>query len=366
MFARVFPLKGLLVVSVFVPLSIMGGLAFTAYAYHQEELDRFRQEVALVSGQNADLEEMILTLNDAKQGLEAQNADLSTSLSTAEEGRLRFTDVVEDLEAQNADLSTSLSTAEDARAAAVESAADLDAERLKLAGVVQDLQAENDLVVLTVGDMESLREQVSDLETDIRELEDERRALLPQSHTTEVACTGSMEPTLTCLDSVTVLKNVKAKDIVVGSLLVFDEGGQGGDRVLHRVVDRKIENGIYLYRTQGDANPKPDDYWVSRSWVFGYVIEINRGTHPEKATLRARVNKAREEFYRTQAAYYRKAIEICGSVEVASTNCPTSALGAISLMQSYAAHSRAYCEYESALNEARILRPGEPQRLVVC
>ena len=158
MFARVFPLKGLLVVSVFVPLSIMGGLAFTAYAYHQEELDRFRQEVALVSGQNADLEEMILTLNDAKQGLEAQNADLSTSLSTAEEGRLRFTDVVEDLEAQNADLSTSLSTAEegrlrftdvvqdleaqnadlslslstaaDARAAAVESAVDLDAERL--------------------------------------------------------------------------------------------------------------------------------------------------------------------------------------------------------------------------------------------
>ena len=104
-----------------------------------------------------------------------------------------------------------------------------------------------------------------------------------------------MEPTLTCLDSVTILKNVKANDIVVGALLVFDEGGPAGNRVLHRVVDRKIENGVYLYRTQGDANPEPDDYWVARSWVFGYVIEIHRDTHPEKAELRTRVNKAREE-----------------------------------------------------------------------
>ena len=373
----------------------LGVLTFTAITSQQREVDVLKQQVAIAGAQNTELQETNLSLRAAMQDLEFQNEGLYTALSTteaardraiasweaSEEERLRLgTDLstseaardraiasweaseeerlrlsaeedllkktAQVLESQNEELNAILSATEAARVLLVESFAASEEERLRLS-------AENDSIKQTVGDIATLQEQVRRLKEALAELVEARRALQIRSHTTGLACTGSMEPTFSCLDSVTVLENFLPEDIVVGSIVIFEkDGAPENGRIMHRVVDRKLENGVYFYRTQGDANPEPDGYWVHQDWVIGYVTEIHRGTHPENAELRIMVNEARDAFESAREVYREKVIEFCGSIEAVAV-CLTSAAEHAVLSGLYADHIDAYCQHIEVLNLAK-------------
>lgn len=67
------------------------------------------------------------------------------------------------------------------------------------------------------------------------------------------------------------------KNIHQGDVIVFDNPSENGERIVHRVIDVKIdEEGAYYFRTKGDnpsTNKNPDRWeWVSADKVHGVVI----------------------------------------------------------------------------------------------
>ena len=130
------------------------------------------------------------------------------------------------------------------------------------------------------------------------QLEEMRRPLILKSDRNGFACTGSMEPKLTCLDEATYVTNPRPEEITVGSTIYFnpscwpEEDDTDSPGIVHRVMDVKIENGVYSYWPKGDANEKPDGCWVPFDHVRGYIVEIHKGVRPQNAALRNSVNEA--------------------------------------------------------------------------
>ena len=100
------------------------------------------------------------------------------------------------------------------------------------------VRADLDEIMDTYGNIDLLNEEVASLETEIAELEAEREPLILETHRSGFACTGSMEPKLTCLDEATWLGNFHPSDIVVGTTISFkptEECNLESERVAHRV-----------------------------------------------------------------------------------------------------------------------------------
>jgi signal peptidase I len=61
-----------------------------------------------------------------------------------------------------------------------------------------------------------------------------------------------------------------------GDIIVFDAHGvwlnPPDEPIVHRVVDKKFEDGIWQFRTKGDANSIIDPGWVPENKIFGVVI----------------------------------------------------------------------------------------------
>ena len=160
------------------------------------------------------------------------------------------------------------------------------------------------------GTVQDLRLQETSLLDEIAGLEEQRRPLILGFGSTSrrgFACTGSMEPTITCLDEATWVRHVRPEDITVGATITYDpdcseEHGDGIGRA-HRVVDIKFEDGQHWYWPQGDANEEPDGCWVPAGNIRGYIIEIHRNAVPENAPLRDIVNAARADYEAAANAY---------------------------------------------------------------
>jgi signal peptidase len=69
-----------------------------------------------------------------------------------------------------------------------------------------------------------------------------------------VIMTGSMEPTIP-VGSIVTIKKVNPEYVKVGDIITFKAGES---TVMHRVIDKIVENGSYYFRTKGDANEVPD------------------------------------------------------------------------------------------------------------
>ena len=80
-----------------------------------------------------------------------------------------------------------------------------------------------------------------------------------------------------------IVKGIPAADIrngtvedMNGDIIVFDAHGvwldPPAEPIVHRVIDKKFEDGIWQFRTKGDANPSPDMGWVPESNIYGVVI----------------------------------------------------------------------------------------------
>ena len=188
------------------------------------------------------------------------------------------------------------------------------------------LEGQHQRLQMTAGTIGELETKTRDLQAEIAELEDRRRPLvlaLDTSARSGFLCTGSMEPTITCLDEATWLRDFRPEDIAIGATIAFkpncwedDEDARGA---AHRVMDIRVEEGIHYYWPRGDGAREPDGCWVPHTNVRGYIIEIHKDVRPANAELRERVNAAKATYYtaRTaldaaQAAYLDLVESYCG------------------------------------------------------
>jgi hypothetical protein len=157
-------------------------------------------------------------------------------------------------------------------------------------------------------------------------LDKERRALIPRFEvTSNIACTGSMDPTITCLDTITVLTNPMTQDIEKGVIISYrpyqskvpqprycvsvpvvgqhwptshecaDQTTDIGcyisnayspsDYILHRVIDTRMDGDEKQFRTQGDNNPTDDGCWVPFDLVKEIVISVEKGSDVDGIAL---------------------------------------------------------------------------------
>ena len=118
-----------------------------------------------------------------------------------------------------------------------------------------------------------------------------------------------MDPALTCLDKATWLKDFNAEDIVVGATIGFNpncwEDEPDDLFTAHRVMDIKIENGVYYFWPKGDANPEDDGCWVHQDNVSRYLVGVEKNAVPENAYLQSQVRAASE-------AYEKLLLRYCG------------------------------------------------------
>ncbi|MFC7069702.1 signal peptidase I [Halobaculum lipolyticum] len=83
-----------------------------------------------------------------------------------------------------------------------------------------------------------------------------------------VVLTGSMRPAIAPGDVVFV-SATPAAAIGVGDVITFDRGGEVP--TTHRVIEVVEEDGVVMFRTQGDANEDPDAGIVTEPNVIGVV-----------------------------------------------------------------------------------------------
>lgn len=174
----------------------------------------------------------------------------------------------------------------------------------------QDLMIERGKLAtwFEITDVDSRLYDVAQLESEIVSLKEQRSALVPKRRTAPLACTGSMEPAISCKDVVTVITNPTPEDIVVGAVVTYwtessepmlykfkgldflptcyswscpdtslgCRGELSNSLIMHRVIATRTFSGEKHYRMQGDANYTHDGCWVPFKNIIEYVVEINK------------------------------------------------------------------------------------------
>ena len=189
---------------------------------------------------------------------------------------------------------------------------------------LQSVEQRRDDVQAEISRLESQISELEDrivlLKADILLLKAARAPLSLNSWIVDFSCTGSMEPKITCLDTATMLRNFRPEDIRVGTVISFKPTTSCGiksEGVLHRVVNIKIQNGIYYFWPKGDNSPKADGCWIPESNVAGYIIKLHKNTLPQNSQLRDRVNDAEAKMERAHHAYRSKYEQYCGILSFA-------------------------------------------------
>ena len=160
----------------------------------------------------------------------------------------------------------------------------------------------------------ALQTAQSSLRQEIARLEALRRPLVLGAGSTTrdwFACTGSMEPRITCLDEATWLTDFNPADIVVGATIAYSPAcDRAAVGIAHRVINITVRNGAHYFWTKGDAESKADGCWVHERDVRGYIIRIHRNVNMENAYLRNQVNGWKAEVLRLAAIYDSGALHL--------------------------------------------------------
>ncbi len=143
-----------------------------------------------------------------------------------------------------------------------------------------------------------------------------------------LACTGSMEPALTCLDLVAWDVPDKPERLGVGTVISYGPGcWEDADGFSHRVIDVKVEDGVQYYWTKGDASLEDDGCWVPHEHVEAYVVAVYMDVYRENAWLRDKVNGSEaamdvllDSWWDLDAVYGEALERYCG-VGVAEGDC---------------------------------------------
>ena len=80
--------------------------------------------------------------------------------------------------------------------------------------------------------------------------------------------TGSMEKEI-CVGDVAIIQKCKGDDVNVGDIIEYQMEGY---TVIHRIIEKKQENGEFHFVTKGDNNISPDNEIVRENQLIGKVI----------------------------------------------------------------------------------------------
>ena len=243
-----------------------------------EDNAELRESLTTLGEDNAELRESLTTL-------EEDNAELQTSLTTLEGDSATQRMTIEAIEEELNTLRTTYKAVEE--------------EKIRIEIHASTIESDRERLKAELAQLEALNGTLQELEDQIRELSQRREALIlapGDTSRTGFACTGSMEPKITCLDEATWLHDFDPKDIVVGTTISFDPGCGGseptGVGISHRVMNIKFENGSFYFWPRGDNNLTDDGCWIHESRVRSYLIEIHKNVRPQNAELRRNVNAA--------------------------------------------------------------------------
>ena len=246
---------------------------------------------ATLAQTETELTETQADLKETADTLEATQGTLTSTKATLMETQESLAETEDSLEAQTA-LNVRLGKEN----------SNLQADKAGLEDSLETLTDRYDDLVARVGTKNQLNDDIDDLRSEIRRLEEQRRPLVLSPGDTGrggFLCTGSMEPVITCLDEATWLTDFRPEDIVVGTTIAFSPACWGDQRgVAHRVIDIEVRNGTYYYWPKGDNNRAPDGCWVPETNVRRYITQIHRDVRPENAELRQKVNSAVSEYRR--------------------------------------------------------------------
>ena len=341
----------------------------------QAERDGLEETVESLQAKRNVLDATVESLRAERDGLEAtvgslrvERNGLEATVETLQTERDGLKATVASLQAERDGLETTVESVQAERDGLEASYAVLSDENSGLKATLQTLEEDKRSLETQVEQFKLAHESVTKLEERaeglravIAGLEEDRKALQVKSIEMFPTCTGSMEPKITCLDTVVVLQNFLPEDIAVDTVISYYPPGQtaadGGSPVLHRVIDIKTEDDVHYFWPKGDALDAPDGVWVAEGNVLGYVIELRQGKRPENSALRERVNGARERYIATRGKmleardrYDDTAIRHCGSVAAVSS-CSTSQGNLTELRAAYDAFSQAWGQYLNAVCE---------------
>ena len=122
------------------------------------------------------------------------------------------------------------------------------------------------------------------------------------------ACTGSMNPYITCLDTGIGDSDFRPEDIRIGVVVGVDLSQDGcaisGSRVLHRVSSLRGSGTSLEVRTKGDANASDDGCWLPYSRIRYILVEVHKGANdsPENKETRESVQAAKSRLDRAERA----------------------------------------------------------------
>ena len=174
-----------------------------------------------------------------------------------------------------------------------------------------------------------------------------------------------MEPTLTCLDTMTWITEFDPSVIVEGSIISFNPGcsetlAEKDDiGTAHRVIDIRVENNIYHFWPRGDGNEKDDGCWIPHGNVGAYAVDFFPNSRPENAGLRLAVLSARDA-YREARDYYHEIFTLyCGYSPDEGRDCYLSGSQFVETTGLWRARNAAFNAYDCWLDVALASeRPG--------
>lgn len=268
----------------------------------KQTLEDTTEELALTSTQLADTSH---ELDSTAAALEETTRDLETT--------------TENLNSTTATLDITTTELEDANA-------ELDSMKQELAFTTDELTSTTAQLDTVTQDLSALRSRVGNLETvetRLTELEamiEQRTPLIPDTHVGGFACTGSMEPTITCMDTALWLDNYDPNDIVVGAVISFNPDQscnlRGSGRTAHRVIE--IRSAPLAFKTKGDANDEDDECWIAPGQVNGYITAIYKGTVLENAVLMLTVGTSKVVYREAEQEYEAYVARYCPNYECSS------------------------------------------------
>ena len=92
---------------------------------------------------------------------------------------------------------------------------------------------------------------------------------IPGNFGVKVVLSGSMEPAIS-VGSLIVIKPAQAYKI--GDIITFGEESKDAIPTTHRVVEMRVDNGVMVYVTKGDANNDRDIKEVREDEVIGKML----------------------------------------------------------------------------------------------
>ena len=198
-------------------------------------------------------------------------------------------------------------------------------------------------------------------------LVDTKALAQPPAHVVRVgvACTGSMEPAITCLDEITLLTSFRPEDIQVGAVVALRSSRGDAPGVLHRVIQVVQRDGAYYYWTRGDNVDRPDEL-ASEDRIGAVVVEVHKDARLENGMMRKAVNAATEAYKAALADYTALSMELCGKPDPES-GCPQVSPEEMDrLLDAFVVYADALCTYELAQNQARSASGFPPMSNAAC